>query len=99
MRECSPSRRNESGVIPAKRKRAKEEMRQKIAEVRRRLSDALEQQFKKEILRATDRIRNSIAPYSRFVRAEADKLNAIEQELTTITSELASLRSRIETAA
>jgi len=86
-------------VIPAKRKRGKEEMRQKIAEVRQRLGDALRTQFKKEIDRATERIRTSIAPYSRFVRAEGEKLEANERELVGVTSELASLRSKIEAAA
>jgi len=86
-------------VIPAKRKRGKEEMRKKIAEVRERLSDALRTQFKKEIDRSTERIRTSIAPYSRFVRAEGEKLEGIENELTSVTSELESLRSKIEAAA
>jgi hypothetical protein len=86
-------------VIPAKRKRGKEEMRQKIAEVRHKLSAALKTQFTKEIARATERIRSSIAPYSRFVRAEGEKLEMMEQELTRITAELASLRGKIEAAA
>jgi len=74
-------------------------MRKKIAEVRERLSDALRTQFKKEIDRSTERIRTSIAPYSRFVRAEGEKLEGIENELTSVTSELESLRSKIEAAA
>jgi hypothetical protein len=86
-------------VIPAKRKRGKEEMRQKIAEVRQKLSTALKSQFTKEIARASERIRTSIAPYSRFVRAEGEKLETMEQELVKITGELASLRGKIEAAA
>jgi small GTP-binding protein len=83
-------------ILPAKRKRAKEEMRQKIADVRSRLSDALKTQFTTEIRRSGDRIRESIAPYSRFIRAEGDKLKGVDQELTAITSEIAALRARIE---
>jgi hypothetical protein len=86
-------------VIPARRKRGKEEMRQKIAEVRQKLSTALRSQFTKEIARASERIRTSIAPYSRFVRAEGEKLETMEQELVRITAELASLRGKIEAAA
>jgi hypothetical protein len=86
-------------VIPAKRKRGKEEMRQKIAEVRQKLSTALRSQFTKEIARASERIRTSIAPYSRFVRAEGEKLETMEQELIKITADLASLRGKIEAAA
>jgi hypothetical protein len=85
-------------VIPAKRKKGKEEMRQKIGEVRQRLSEALRAQFTKEIGRSGERIRGSIAPYSRFVRGEGEKLEASEQELTSVSAELASLRARIERA-
>jgi small GTP-binding protein len=85
-------------VIPAKRKRGKEEMRKKIAEVRQRLGEALRAQFRKEIARSTERIRDSIAPYSRFVRAEGEKLETAEKELSSVARDLQSLRSRIEAA-
>ena len=83
-------------ILPAKRARAKEEMRRKIGKVRERLSEALHQQFANEISKSGDRIRESIAPYSRFVRAEGDKLRSMEQELREIAAELASLRARID---
>ena len=86
-------------VIPAKRKKGKEEMRQKIAEVRQRLGEALRAQFKKEIVRATERLRAGVAPYSRFVRAEEEKLASAVKELSAIASDLVSLRSRVESAA
>jgi len=83
-------------ILPAKRRKAKEEMRTKIADVRKRLSDALRKQFSTEIQRSGDRIRESIAPYSRFIRAEGDKLKHVEKELSEIAAALASLRARIE---
>jgi hypothetical protein len=83
-------------ILPAKRKKAKEEMRQKIADVRQRLSDALRKQFGAEIKRSGDRIRESIAPYSRFVRAEGEKLQEMERELSEISVGLQSLRTRIQ---
>jgi small GTP-binding protein len=83
-------------ILPAKRQKAKEEMREKIAGVRARLSTALREQFQREIQRSGDRIRESIAPYSRFVRAEGDKLKVVEQELQEIANELSSLRARVE---
>jgi small GTP-binding protein len=83
-------------ILPAKRQRAKTEMRQKIAAVRARLSNALRDQFHKEIQRSADRIREGIAPYSRFVRAEGDSLKVIDQELREIVNELASLRARVD---
>jgi small GTP-binding protein len=83
-------------ILPAKRKQAKEEMRKKIAGVRQRLSEALRRQFDKEVARSGDRIREGIAPYSRFVRAEGEKLRAMEQELREIAAALESLRARID---
>ena len=83
-------------ILPAKRKQGKEEMRRKIAAVRQRLSEALSEQFGREISRSGERIRESIAPYSRFVRAEGEKLGTTERELGEIAAALASLRARIE---
>ena len=83
-------------ILPAKRQKAKDEMRKKIADVRARLSQALRKQFSVEIQRSGDRIRESIAPYSRFIRAEGDKLKEVDAELTEIGSAIASLRARIE---
>jgi small GTP-binding protein len=83
-------------ILPAKRNRAKEEMRQKIAGVRTRLSAALREQFQREIQRSAERIREGIAPYSRFIRAEGDQLKVVDQELREIGNELAGLRARVE---
>jgi chromosome segregation ATPase len=83
-------------ILPAKREKAKEEMRRKIDKVRERLSEALHEQFAKEIQKSGDRIRENIAPYSRFVRAEGEKLRTTEQELREIAAELSSLRARID---
>ena len=83
-------------ILPAKRQRAKDEMRAKIADVRQRLSDALRKQFSTEIQRSGDRIREGIAPYSRFVRSEGEKLKTVDEELREISGQLASLRARIE---
>ena len=83
-------------ILPAKRQRAKEEMRRKITDLRKRLSDALRAQFANEITRSGERIRESIAPYSRFVRAEGEKLRTVESELTEIAAALGSLRARID---
>ena len=83
-------------IIPAKRKRAKEEMRRKITDVRERLSAALRTQFEREIRGSANRIRGGIGPYSRFVRAEGDKLRQTELQLKALTSELGTLRDRVE---
>ena len=83
-------------ILPAKRQKAKDEMRVKMADVRRRLSEALRTQLTQEIQGSVNRIRDGIAPYSRFIRSEGDKLKAIEQELKEIAVSLASVRQKIE---
>jgi small GTP-binding protein len=83
-------------IIPAKRQRAKDELREKVGALRARLSAALREQFGREISKSGDRIRESVAPYSRFVRAEGDNLIAVDKELSETTAALAALRSRIE---
>ena len=70
-------------------------MRKKIVEVRQRLGDALRAQFKKEIARATERIRTSIAPYSRFVRAEETRWSETRATLTTLRDKASSFRDRL----
>jgi small GTP-binding protein len=83
-------------ILPARRQKAKEEMRRKVADVRKRLSEALNTQFATEITRSGDRIRAGIAPYSRFVRSEGEKLQAMEQELQEVSARMESLRVRIQ---
>jgi len=83
-------------ILPAKRERAKQEMRRKVADVRQRLSDALHEQFTREITKSGTRIRESIAPYTRFIRAEGERVRTTDQELREIGAALATLRARIE---
>ena len=83
-------------ILPAKREHGKAEMRRKIADVRQRLSKALHVQFEQEIGKSGGRIRESIGPYSRFIRAEGEKLRTTEQELREIGAALATLRARID---
>jgi hypothetical protein len=71
-------------------------MRRKISDVRGRLSKALRDQFGQEIGRSAARIRDSVAPYSQFVRAEGEKLRVVDEELRDISNAIAALRARIE---
>ena len=86
-------------VIPAKRTRAKAAMREKVADVRARLSTALRVQFQEEIARSTARMRESIAPYSRFVRSEGEKLRETETRLATLRTDLERVRQRVDAMA
>jgi small GTP-binding protein len=86
-------------VIPARRNKAKAEMRAKIADVRARLSSALRAQFQEEIGRSTARMREGIGPYSRFVRAEGEKLQEIDTRLVALRADLDRIRQRVDAMA
>ena len=82
-------------VIPAKRTQAKAEMRRKITDVRARLSRALRGQFEEEIARSTARMRESIAPYTRFVRTEGEKLRETDERLGQLKTDLERVRQKV----
>ncbi|MDH7487795.1 MAG: dynamin family protein [Anaerolineae bacterium] len=83
-------------IIPARRRRAKKELQQKVNDLRERLSAALTQQFEEELARSLRRIREAMAPYTRFVRGEHEQLQRIEQELLATQNTLRSLRARVQ---
>jgi hypothetical protein len=64
--------------------------------MRTRLSAAIRSQFEAETTRSGQRIRDSVAPYARFVRAESEKLAASKSELSRHRGDLETLRGRVE---
>jgi ubiquinone biosynthesis protein UbiJ len=58
--------------------------------------EAMGEEFERELAHSLQRLREAIAPYIRFIRAEKQKLTHIESELAEISASLARLRSRIE---
>jgi GTP-binding protein EngB required for normal cell division len=82
-------------IIPAKRRRAKLEMREKVSALRARLSAAMRTEFESEVAGSVQRIRDGVAPYSRFVRAEGEKLKAERAELVRFGGELEAMRGRV----
>jgi small GTP-binding protein len=84
-------------IIPNRRHDAKKELREKIESLREKLMEGLTGQFDREIDASLRRIDEAIAPYTRFVRAERDKLTGVRGELKEITEGLARLRARVET--
>ena len=86
-------------IIPAKRSQAKAQMRRKIADVRARLSEALHTQFTEEIARSAERLDEAVAPYSRFVRSEGEKLRETDERLKALDAQSRALRARIDSLA
>lgn len=83
-------------IIPARRRSAKNELREKIAALRLQLVSTLHTQFQKEIERSLHNIDAAIAPYTRFVRAEHTKLLDAQNGLDKIRNELIRLKVSIE---
>jgi hypothetical protein len=82
-------------VIPARRRRAKNELRQKISVLRDRLTESLRAEFEGAREKGGERLENAIAPYARFVRSEerrwtieGDDLTALGAKISTLLAEL-----------
>ena len=86
-------------VIPSKRKQAKGQLRERIERMRVELMAGLRAQFQKEVDRSVRGVMDAVAPYTRFVRAESEKLNSMDRELEEIGGRLTQLRIEIDRAA
>jgi len=83
-------------IIPAKRRRAKNDLNNKLEDLHQRLMVAMGEEFERELGRSLQRLREAIAPYTRFVRAEQQKLARTEGELGEISAALGQVRSSVE---
>jgi hypothetical protein len=85
-------------IIPAKRREAKTAMRKKVATMRSRLISTLRQRFEHELQRSLENIQTTIAPYTRFVRAEQGKLVESQQSLEEVRGALDNVKLQIESS-
>lgn len=83
-------------VLPARRRKAKNELAEKIATLREELTGTVTAQFDQEIERSVFRIREAIAPYTRFVRSERERLDEMRARLAASARELEELARRVE---
>ncbi len=83
-------------IMPARRRRAKRDMAEKVARMRERLEGVLRSQFETELSRSVARIREGIAPYGRFVRAERAALDASQRDFERLHLELERFKSRVD---
>ncbi|MEM7343026.1 MAG: dynamin family protein [Chloroflexota bacterium] len=84
-------------IIPTRRRAAKGELNDRLAALRLQLIQALTGQFEKELNNSIQRVNDAIAPYTRFVRAERDKLEETQTALSDATKVQGRLRAEIET--
>jgi len=83
-------------VIPNRRRTAKRELSERIEIMRDGLMTGLTGQFEREMERSLGRLREAIAPYTRFVRSESEHLQESRTRLETLCERLEALRQRIE---
>ncbi len=82
-------------VLPAKKRAAKTELNRKVASVRGQLMSSLRQQFETETERSVSRIQEAIAPYTRFVRSERDRLTEARDAVGRSEGELRRLEAEV----
>ena len=82
-------------IIPARRRKAKNEMREKISVMRDQLVAALSGHFEVEIRRSLKHIEETISPYTRFVRAEQNKNQEAQTTLEEIQNALSRLQGKV----
>jgi len=83
-------------IIPARRRRGKTKMLEKIATVRTQLTHSLRTHFEKEINRSLQHIHEAIAPYTRLIRSERDRITTCQTELQYFQGEMIQLKGKLE---
>ena len=84
-------------VLPHRRRRAKSELKQKIAALRSNLMNALSGHFEAESERSRRRLEDTIAPYTRFVRSESERLAGERDALAALSDRVGEITARVET--
>ncbi len=83
-------------IIPAKRRSAKNELHDKMTKLRLDMVDSLKAEFEKEIDGSLKRIEEAITPYTRFIRAETEHTEKIQEDLKAAQLEISQIRAQIE---
>jgi small GTP-binding protein len=82
-------------IIPARRRKAKAEMQQKVTDLRERLAGALRTEFERAQQQSQSRIEQAVAPYSRFVRAEHARWSEARTALAQLRDRAGTFRDRL----
>ncbi|MEM7536129.1 MAG: dynamin family protein [Chloroflexota bacterium] len=82
-------------VMPSRRNAIKRQMRTKLGSLRQQLNDVITLQFETELKNGLQRLRESIEPYTRFVRVERGKLEKLQEELDQSQLQLQKLKTSV----
>jgi small GTP-binding protein len=83
-------------LLPRKRRLAKAEFRTRTEELRTRLTTALQDEFRHELERSIQRIKDALAPYDRFVRSERELTHQLADDLRTNVEDVRRLGERVK---
>jgi hypothetical protein len=83
-------------ILPRKRAQAKTELETRIRETRERLAEVLLREHSLEGERAQGRLRDAIAPFTRFIRAETERYAQTQANLEQLQIRAAQLRNEVE---
>jgi small GTP-binding protein len=81
-------------VIPYKRKQAKDDFKTKMEALRTKLSNALSTQFAHEAENVINRLKDGVTPYTRFVRAERERVEKTQAALKALRQRVSALKAR-----
>jgi small GTP-binding protein len=81
-------------VIPFKRKQAKDRFKEKMVSLRTKLLSALTTQFSNESENAIARLKDGVAPYTRYVRSERERIDKAGNSLDGLRQTISELRAR-----
>ena len=84
-------------VIPYKRKQAKDNFKVKMQVLRTKLVEALTKQFKDERETVIARLKDGVAPYTRYINSELERIDTAESTLADLKQKLSALRARAQT--
>ena len=82
-------------ILPNRRRKARDEFREKTESLRGKLTEAVSRQFDTELNGSVERMREAIAPYTRFVRTEHTRMSQAQETLTELATESDALRAEI----
>src|ERR671916_2298040 len=82
-------------ILPNRRRKARNEFREKTTSLRERLGEVVRRQFDTELNRSVERMRDAIAPYTRFVRTEHARMTEASSTLSELDKEVATLKDEI----
>src|SRR4051812_3078582 len=82
-------------IIPARRRRAKATLEEKVAALRARLTSALRTEFERAREQSGHRLGDAVAPYARFVHSEERRWSEAQQTLARLRERAAALLAQI----